>query len=109
VNTSRGSGSDRSLTVLAIVTMAAAVVQSLLLSRFLVAGIRAFDSFARSTTAEEKPAQRPPRTFTVRPVAPVPPQDPHSPPTGPITTVHAVPPQDPHSPPTGPISRPHIP
>jgi type II secretory pathway pseudopilin PulG len=109
MSAARGSGGDRSLVVAAIVTMAAAAVQSVLLSRFLVAGIRALNTLARTAESGGNAAQSVASTPTVTPVHAVPPQDPHSPPTGPIRTVHAVPPQDPHSPPTGPSTRPHIP
>ncbi|BDZ46087.1 hypothetical protein [Naasia aerilata] len=111
----RRRGSSPALLVVSIVSLGAAVTQSLLLVRLIVTGK------ARNATPAVAPSPQPwagsAGGTTRRPQVPA--QDPHSPPTGPIRVSHTPltgrgpapePPEtDPHSPPTGPIRVNHTP
>lgn len=112
---SRRRGSSPALLVMSIVSLGAAVTQSLLLVRVLVTG--------RKTSQRPEAVPSPQARLgtaggtTRRPQVPA--QDPHSPPTGRLRVSHTPltgngpspqPPEtDPHSPPTGPIRVNHVP
>ena len=90
----RRQQSDRALVVLAVTSVATAVVQSILLTRLLLLGNRAMDRLGRPAPGPGWAGQRRASRWgatsapTSGPVSPVPPSDPHSPPTPPFGFTH---------------------
>jgi hypothetical protein len=86
--------SDRALVVLAVTGIVSAALQSVLLSRALLAGTRALERLGRPAAGPGWSGQgRGSRWATTSaptagPVSPVPPSDPHSPPTPPFGFPH---------------------